>query len=305
MYRGQVDRLTNEISRLRAKEADESKKAAKERGDALRIGNSISKSTSPSVLSSRLKEIHRKEERAAEHEKRAAQYAQEIARKQRSLTTAQNSLNRALQQERKKEEGEDKKRREEERRHLRDLEIRRRSLQEPISIRPPVSPPTSAVTPRTREEADVYEYDVCLSFAGEERSYVEMVASDLRQRGVKVFYDNDETVNLWGKDLAQHFDFVYRKASRYCVMFVSEAYARKPWARHERRSAFARAIEEESEYILPARFDGTDLDGLPPTIGYLDLRQYAPATLVEFLLEKLGIVESDDPRPSNNEDGAP
>lgn len=116
-----------------------------------------------------------------------------------------------------------------------------------------------------------------------------MVAGGLKEQGVKVFYDNDETVQLWGKDLAEHLDYIYRKASRYCVMFISEAYAKKPWTRHERRSALARAIEEESEYILPARFDDTDLGGLPPTIAYLDLQQYAPATLVEFLLEKLGL----------------
>lgn len=111
---------------------------------------------------------------------------------------------------------------------------------------------------------------------------------------MKVFYDEDETANLWGKDLAEHLDYIYRKASRFCVMFVSEAYAKKPWTRHERRSALARAIEEESEYILPTRFDDTDLDGLPPTIAYLDLRQYAPATLVDFLLEKLDIKRLDD-----------
>lgn len=103
-----------------------------------------------------------------------------------------------------------------------------------------------------------------------------------------MFYDEDERVNLWGKDLAEHFDHIYRQASRYCVMFVSAAYAAKKWTRHERRSALARAIEEEGEYILPARFDDTELPGLPPTVGYIDLREIAPATLVEFLLEKLG-----------------
>lgn len=289
MYRSQVDRFTDEIARLRTKEADEASKAAKARSDALRVSNSISKSTSPSTLNSKLKEIQRKEEQAAGHDKRAAGYAKDIAGKQRSLTSAQASLSRALEQDRKKEEREDKKRRDEEVRHLRDLEARRRSLQEPISIVQPLAP-TLRPTPQPppREAAD-YEYDVCLSFAGEERSYVEMVASGLKERGVKVFYDSDETVNLWGKDLAEHLDHIYRKASRYCVMFVSEAYARKPWTRHERRSALARTLDEESEYILPARFDDTDLDGLPPTIAYLDLQQYAPATLVEFLLEKLGL----------------
>lgn len=294
MYRGQVDRLTDEIARLRAKEADEAGKAAKARTDALRISNSISKSTSASTLSSKLRDIQRKEEQAAQHDKRAAQYAKDIANKQRSLTSAQNSLNRALEQDRKKEEREDKKRRDEELRHLRELEARRRSLQAPIDIQQPVAPRVRvAPQPPSRKEMD-FEYEVCLSFAGEERSYVEMVAGGLKERGVKVFYDNDETVKLWGKDLAEHLDYIYRKASRFCVMFVSAAYAKKPWTRHERRSALARAIEEESEYILPTRFDDTDLDGLPPTIAYLDLRQYAPATLVDFLLEKLGIKKPDD-----------
>ncbi len=90
-----------------------------------------------------------------------------------------------------------------------------------------------------------------------------------------------------GKDLVEHFDYIYRQASRYCVMFISAAYAAKPWARHERRSALARALEEEGEYILPARFDDTELPGLRPTVHYLDLREIAPATLVEFIVEKL------------------
>ncbi len=49
----------------------------------------------------------------------------------------------------------------------------------------------------------------------------------------------------------------------------------------------ARAIEEEGEYVLPARFDDTELSGLPPTTAYLDLNAIAPATLVEFIVEKV------------------
>ena len=45
------------------------------------------------------------------------------------------------------------------------------------------------------------EYDVALSFAGEDREYVEAVASALQQAGVKVFYDQYEEVELWGKNL--------------------------------------------------------------------------------------------------------
>ena len=46
-----------------------------------------------------------------------------------------------------------------------------------------------------------YDYDVVLSFAGEDRNYVEKVANKLLYKGIKVFYDNFETVDNWGKDL--------------------------------------------------------------------------------------------------------
>ena len=70
-------------------------------------------------------------------------------------------------------------------------------------------------------------------------------------------------------------------------MFISEAYAEKSWTRHERRSALSRAVEEEGEYILPARFDNTELEGLRPSVGFVDLREFAPETVVAMLVEKL------------------
>ena len=132
------------------------------------------------------------------------------------------------------------------------------------------------------------KYDVALSFAGEDREYVEAVAAWLRDHGVKVFYDNYEQVELWGKDLYTHLDYVYRKASRYCVIFVSKNYAKKVWTNHERASAQARALEENSEYVLPARFDDTEVPGLRPTVGHLSLKNLEPAKLGELIQEKLG-----------------
>lgn len=132
---------------------------------------------------------------------------------------------------------------------------------------------------------DVYE--VVLSFAGEERAYVEVVASRLRDADVSCFYDRYEDVTLWGKDLVEHLDKVYRSA-RFCVMFISRHYAEKVWPNHERRSALARAVEEKGEYILPARFDDTEVPGVRKTLGYVDLRTKKPADLADMILRKLG-----------------
>jgi hypothetical protein len=58
------------------------------------------------------------------------------------------------------------------------------------------------------------EYEVALSFAGEDRSFVEKIAIGLRRRRVKVFYDQFEKSKLWGKDLFQHLYEVYSSKSR-------------------------------------------------------------------------------------------
>ncbi|HKP84838.1 MAG TPA: TIR domain-containing protein, partial [Blastocatellia bacterium] len=138
-------------------------------------------------------------------------------------------------------------------------------------------------------------YDIALSFAGEDRTFVEAVAECLKQNQLTVFYDKDELVYLWGKDLAETLDEIYRQRSRYVVIFISEHYARKMWTNHERQSAFARALQEKREYVLPARFDRTELPGLRPTVSYVDLRGETPETFAYKIVQKIALA-----RPSDN-----
>lgn len=142
-----------------------------------------------------------------------------------------------------------------------------------------------------------FEYDVCFSFAGEDRAYVRQVAQILKARGVRVFYDEYKQVDMWGKDLYVHLDEIYQNTARYCVIFTSAHYAKKLWTNHERESAQARAIREHSEYLLPAIFDETKIPGLRPTIGYLDLRMITPAQLADMIIEKVGDLQTDNYLP--------
>jgi hypothetical protein len=135
-----------------------------------------------------------------------------------------------------------------------------------------------------------YDYDVALSFAGEDRAYVRQVADALHGLGVRVFYDRYESAELWGKDLYTHLDEIYRKRSRYCVMFISRHYAERVWTGHERASVQARALESAQEYLLPARFDDTEIPGLRPTTGCIDLTETEPEELASLVVEKLGLI---------------
>jgi hypothetical protein len=134
------------------------------------------------------------------------------------------------------------------------------------------------------------DYDIVLSFAGEDRAVAEVIAERLLADGYRVFYDKYEQANLVGKDLYAHLSEVYRKKGRFCVMIVSEHYARKLWTNHERKSAQARAFEENQEYILPLRMDDAELPGLLPTVGFLDLRRMAMDEVYNILKKKLDAV---------------
>jgi hypothetical protein len=150
-------------------------------------------------------------------------------------------------------------------------------------------------------------FQVALSFAGEQRTYVREVAKALTARHIAVFYDQFQANELWGKDGAEHFHQIYSRDAQYVVMFISADYVAKAWTRLERRSALSRQMKEDAEYILPVRFDDTEVPGLPDTLQFLSAARYTPAELAVEIAKKLGVEPtagkaSDLPPPAS---GAP
>mgnify|MGYP001070718847 CR=1 FL=1 len=138
-----------------------------------------------------------------------------------------------------------------------------------------------------------FEYDVAFSFAGAQRAYVEQVRNALRKYDISVFYDNDNSVDLWGKNLYRYLDELYSKKARYCVMFISKEYGERSWTIHESQSAQERIFSDYDnvdfqEYILPVFFDNTQIPGIRCTTGYMDARKVSPEELAEKIAKKLG-----------------
>jgi len=143
------------------------------------------------------------------------------------------------------------------------------------------------------------QFDVALSFAGEDREYVEKVADILDKMNIKVFYDKHETITLWGKDLYTYLQDIYTNKARFTIIFCSKYYAEKLWTNHERIAAQARAFESNKEYILPARFDKTKIPGILSTIGYVNLNQYSPESFAQLIKEKIGPIHRPNFFPDN------
>lgn len=137
-------------------------------------------------------------------------------------------------------------------------------------------------------EPQQFEFDIAVSFAGEDRDFVANVVTALEPSGLKVFYDDRFKAEAWGEDLVDYFTDIYQSKSRFAVIFVSRHYAEKNWTNLERRSVLARALTQRSAYVLPVQLDDTRLDGLLPTVAYLDARVEGVAGIVTAINTKVG-----------------
>jgi len=140
---------------------------------------------------------------------------------------------------------------------------------------------------RQAPRPSTFDFDLALSFAGEDRTLVETYSALLKPNGIQFFLDSDQEADLWGADLYVKLDEIYRLRAMFCVIFISKHYAVKRWTNHERQSAQARAFKENKEYILPVRLDDTEIPGLRETVGYIDLRKTTIENLAALTVEKI------------------
>ena len=160
------------------------------------------------------------------------------------------------------------------------------ALEEAFRIVP--QPSLSGDSVRRPGQATNYDYDVALSFANEQRPFADVLSYLLKSHGIRVFYDIDERAELWGKNLVDYLSDLYFNRSQLCVALVSADYLRKEWTNLERQAAQARAFRDKDQvYLLPVRFDSSELPGLPPTVGYLD-EKIGVEEVFRLIMRKLG-----------------
>lgn len=140
-------------------------------------------------------------------------------------------------------------------------------------------------------------FDVAFSFAGAQRDYVEKVKNELLKYNVSVFYDNDYSVDLWGKDLYKYLAEIYSEKTDYCVIFISKEYKERAWTNHELQFALERTFknhetQDAQEYILPVIFDDTIIHGIPKTMGYKNANEESPENLAKYIVQKVKPLEA-------------
>ena len=139
---------------------------------------------------------------------------------------------------------------------------------------------------------DIYKYDVALSHTNEDRLYVKEVAIYLINHNIKVYYDEFYQADGWGKPPIDYLDQVFREQSLFTVIFISKRYQDDLSALNERKIAQTRAFNQDKEYILPVRFDDTDIPGLN-MVKCIDLREKTPMDLGKLIIKKINLAKGE------------
>ena len=133
-----------------------------------------------------------------------------------------------------------------------------------------------------------FEYDICLSFSGEDREIAKTIAKGLRQTNISVFYDEYEKTNLVGKDLSEHLAKIYSSKSRFCCVIISSAYRQKKWTNNIELPAIReRLMNGDDSYVIPVLLDDTKLTGILDTFWHVDLRRYETEHVISLIAYKI------------------
>ncbi len=136
------------------------------------------------------------------------------------------------------------------------------------------------------------EYDVALTFAGEDRALAELLRDHLEDHGHAVFYDLAEQHRILAQNVEAYLGPIYRAGSRYVVAVLGPKYGEKRWTlfeaeQYKERIERGEVIPIWSTEAPVGAFDSTrDIGGLKYDPSG-DLNQQA-AEAADVISKKLG-----------------
>jgi len=137
-------------------------------------------------------------------------------------------------------------------------------------------------------------YDIAVSFAGEQRNYVEQTVRECDELDLKVFYDRDMSNEWWRKKFIREQSKFYGSRTPYFVPFISTEYLAKPIPMDEFSAAMMTAVRQGDGYVLPVLIGDVQVppDLLHPHIHYLRDKEYTPKQLAAQLQIKVRQAEA-------------
>jgi len=139
------------------------------------------------------------------------------------------------------------------------------------------------------EQARAVVYDIAVSFAAEQRDYVEQTVTAAKALGLAVFYDRDMTHAWWGRNFVVEQRRVYGQRTQHFVPFLSTSYLARQYPRDEFSYAMLAAVRRGDDYVLPVLVGDVAVpeEVLHPHIGYLRAEDVTPDKLAIHMKAKV------------------
>ncbi len=224
-YQNKINQLDKEIADLETKIAAESKVEADKSVRIINTKNSITKYTSASTVSMKMRQIdgYNRDIAKAQQKRADLQKKQAAKRSQRARYTVE--LQREIEKENKKNLLEQKKMQD---MYEQKVEALTKSLNEALAA--------NQSSTNLYNQTDEAEYDVFISHASEDKTpFVEDLVKALQDRKVKVWYDS---LNIaWGDSLRSQIDNGLKR-STFGIVVLSENYIKKGWTQYELEGLF-------------------------------------------------------------------
>ena len=149
------------------------------------------------------------------------------------------------------------------------------------------------------QDRSAQHYDIAVSFAGEQRDYVESTVIAATQLDLRVFYDRDLTHQWWGRNLVTELRKVYGQRTLHFVPFISVEYLTKKIPRDEFSAAMVTSVDRGSDYILPVLIGDVRVPAemLHPHIAFLRAEDYPPVRLAAALKSKVEFSRAEGRQP--------
>lgn len=211
-YQNAVNRLDKEIADLEAKRAEAELKAAREEGNAANIR--FNKSDSKSLIDNKNRQRKRHMDEAQKARKNAAEFSRSIAEKQKRRNSAYLNLQSEQKRTQKREQnngyalGQNNR-----------VDMWLRALDPPVYH-------------QNKSNGKSIEHDVFVSYAHEDKAFVNELVAAFQKRGIKVWIDSLEIG--WGDSIRTKIDEGLNK-SRYGIVILTSDYIdeNKYWTRTE------------------------------------------------------------------------
>ena len=224
-YQNKVNQLDKEIADLETKIAAESKIEADKSMRILNTQKSITKYTSASTVSMRMRQIEGYNREIARAQQKRADLQKKQADKRSQRAKYAIDLQREIEKENQKNLLEQKKIQD---MYEQKVEALTKSLNEALA--------SNSSTTNLYNQTDESEYDVFISHASEDKEpFVEELVHALRDREIRVWYDS---LNIaWGDSLRSQIDNGLNR-STFGIVILSENYIKKGWTQYELEGLF-------------------------------------------------------------------